>query len=185
MLEGMHKLMDEADVLVHYNGQKFDCRHLNAEFFDLKMDPPSPYKHLDLLKTTRQQFYYPSNKLDYVSQRHGIGHKIRHSGMQLWVDCMAGDDAAWQKMKRYNIQDVKLTEKYYKLILPWIKTHPNWGLYLAGDRPTCRNCGSTKVIRKGVEYTNTMTYKRYKCKDCGTHIRGRNRIRKAPEGILV
>ena len=89
------------------------------------LDPPSQFKQLDLLQTTRQQFRFPSNKLDYVSQQLGLGSKTKHMGMEMWRDCMDGCPKAWKIMKRYNMQDVRLTEKYYKRLLPWIKNHPN------------------------------------------------------------
>jgi len=185
MLKRIHKLLDEADVVCHYNGQKFDIPTLQGEFLMEGLGPPSQFKQLDLLKTTRSQFRFPSNKLDYVVQQLGLGSKTKHMGMEMWRDCMDGCDKAWKVMKRYNIQDVRLLEKYYKRLLPWIKNHPNWGLYLDADRPPCRNCGSTKVVKKGIERTNTLTYQRYKCRDCGTPLRGRKRLEPAPEGLTV
>lgn len=185
MIKQAHKLLDEADVVCHYNGRKFDIPTLQAEFLLYGLDPPSQFKQLDLLKTARGQFRFPSNKLDYISQQLGLGTKTKHMGMEMWRDCMDGCDKAWKVMKRYNIQDVRLLEKLYKTLLPWIKAHPNWGVYLDAERPTCRNCGSKKVVKKGVERTNTLTYQRYKCKDCGTPLRGRKRLYPAADGALV
>lgn len=185
MIERVHNLLEQADVVCHYNGQRFDIPKLNSEFLYHDMDPPSQYKQLDLLKTTRHQFGFASNKLDYVTQHLEIGAKVKHLGMDLWRDCMDGCDKAWRTMKRYNIQDVRLLEKYYHRILPWIKTHPNWGVYVDSDRPTCRNCGGHNIIKKGVERTNTLTYQRFKCNDCGTPLRGRKRLQPASDGVLV
>lgn len=185
MVSRVHRLLDEADVACHYNGQKFDIPTLNREFFLLGMEPPSPFKQLDLLKTTRQQFRFPSNKLDYVVQQLGLGSKTKHVGMDMWRDCMEGCPKAWAKMKQYNIQDVRLLEKYYKKILPWIKAHPNWGVYLDSDRPTCRNCGSGILQKRGIERTNTMTYERYQCQGCGKWQRGRQRLAPAPDGVMI
>jgi len=185
MAQSVHKLLDQADVVCHYNGSKFDIPMLNAEFLLQGLPPPSPFKQLDLLKETRKNFRFPSNKLDYVSQQLEIGGKVKHMGMDMWRDCMDGCPKAWKVMKRYNIQDVKLLEDFYNHLIPWIKTHPNWGLYLDTDRPTCRRCGSTKLIKKGIERTNTLTYQRYKCKGCGTHVRGRKSLERAKEGLTV
>ena len=68
MIKHIHSLLDEADVVCHYNGTKFDIPTLNAEFLMFGLQPPSQYKQLDLLKTARGQFRFPSNKLDYISQ---------------------------------------------------------------------------------------------------------------------
>lgn len=185
MVRAAWTLLDEADAVVHYNGSKFDIPTLNREFILHDLPPPSPYKEIDLLRTVRQKFRFTSNKLDFVSQQLGLGSKTKHMGMDLWTACMAGDEKAWRLMKRYNRQDVLLLEKLYHRLLPWIKNHPNWGLYLDADRPTCRNCGSQNVIKRGIERTATQVYQRYACKDCHTPIRGRERLQPTPEGLLV
>ncbi|KKK65437.1 hypothetical protein LCGC14_2974120, partial [marine sediment metagenome] len=105
---------------------------------------------------------------------------------QLWLDCMAGDTSAWREMKKYNIQDVRLLEDMYDALLPWIKNHPNWGLYVDGDKNRiCTNCGSNKVKLNGFERTRVRTYQRYKCLRCGTPLRGRTQLHKTPEGVLT
>lgn len=119
MLEELHKLMDEADVLVGWNSAAFDHKHINREFLENKMAPPSPVKDLDLMSITKANFLFPSNKLDYVAQKLEVGAKVKHSGFKLWIDCMAGDDKAWKEMRKYQIQDVNLLIDLYELLLPW------------------------------------------------------------------
>lgn len=119
MLEELHKLMDQADVLVGWNSAAFDHKHINREFLENGLQPPSPVKDLDLMSITKANFAFPSNKLDYVAQRLGVGAKVKHSGFQLWLDCMAGDDKAWREMKKYQIQDVNLLIDLYYELLPW------------------------------------------------------------------
>jgi hypothetical protein len=93
------------------------------------------------MKVVRSQFKFPSNKLDYVAQKLGVGAKVQHSGFQLWLDCMAGIPKAWKMMKEYQIQDVNLLLDLYDILLPWIKNHPHVGV--SQDKPKgCRNCGS-------------------------------------------
>lgn len=170
MLSLIWELLDEADAVVHYNGTKFDMPTLNKEFILHGYLPPSSYKEIDLLKTARRRFKFPSNKLDYIAQRLGLGTKTKHRGMSLWHDCMQGDDKAWSVMERYNKQDVKLLEKLYKRLLPWIKNHPNYGLYNS-KKDACRNCGG-KLKKNGWEYTATCKYQRYRCVKCGAEGRG-------------
>lgn len=119
MLEELHKLMDEADVLVGWNSAAFDHKHINREFLENKIAPPSPTKDLDLMSVTKANFLFPSNKLDYVAQKLEVGAKVKHSGFKLWLDCMAGDDKAWKEMKKYQIQDVNLLVDLYDILLPW------------------------------------------------------------------
>ena len=119
MLEELHTLMDEADALVGWNSAAFDHKHINREFLENEMTPPSPTKDLDLMTIVKANFQFPSNKLDYVAQKLGVGSKVKHSGFELWIKCMAGDDKAWREMKKYQIQDVQLLDSLYDILLPW------------------------------------------------------------------
>ena len=169
MAKRIHALISEADAVVHYNGTKFDIPTLNKEFLLHGMEPPAPYKQIDLLRTMRSQFRFPSNKLDYVADKLGFGNK-HETSFQLWIDCMNNDPKAWKQMERYNKHDVILLEKVYKRVLPWIKSHPNHNLH-SGEQHVCPNCGGTKIQRRGTARTISGSYQRYQCQDCGTWSR--------------
>jgi len=130
MLDKIHKLLDEADAVVHYNGTQFDIPILNREFVRNHMPPPGKYIEIDLIKPVRKQFRWDSNKLDWVCQQLKLGAKTQHKGMELWFDCMAGDEKAWKIMLAYNKQDVLLLKKLYRRLLPWIHNHPTTGLWI-------------------------------------------------------
>lgn len=173
MVRGVHKLISEADAVITYNGVKFDLPTLNKEFVLYGLEPPSPYKNIDLLKVAKRQFRFPSNKLDYISRELGLGSKVKHKGHDLWIECMRGDPKAWKTMTSYCKQDVVLLEKLYHRLLPWIHNHPNHSLYDPQDTPSCTNCGSTHLQSRGYAYTNTLRYRRYRCNDCGSWNRSR------------
>jgi uncharacterized protein YprB with RNaseH-like and TPR domain len=122
MLKELHQLMDEADLLVGWNSAAFDHKHINREFLENGITPPSPTKDLDLMTITKANFLFPSNKLDYVAQKLGVGAKVKHSGFKLWLRCMEGDSKAWTEMKKYQIQDVNLLVELYDVLLPWFVT---------------------------------------------------------------
>jgi uncharacterized protein YprB with RNaseH-like and TPR domain len=122
MLEHLHKMMDEADVLVGWNSAGFDHKHIKREFLENEMKPPSPVKDLDLMSITKSNFLFPSNKLDYVAQKLGVGSKVKHSGFNLWIECMEGNPKSWKEMKAYQIQDVNLLVELYDLLVPWFVT---------------------------------------------------------------
>ena len=167
MLKAIHELLDEADAVVGWNSAAFDMKHLRREFIENDMLPPSPSKDIDLMKVARQQFKFPSNKLDYVSQKLGVGQKIKHSGFELWINCMAGDDKAWREMKKYQIQDVNLLVDLYEKFLPWIKTHPPH----ISEGLSCTHCGSGHLQARGLSRTTTAVYQRYQCQGCGKWLR--------------
>ena len=174
MLKDIHRLLDEADVVLHYNGQKFDIPTLNKEFIKAGFPPPSPYKQLDLLLVARKAFRFESNKLDYVSGALEIGKKVKHEGFDLWVKCMKGDPKAWKRMGRYNRGDVTLLEKLYHRLRPWIERHPNQSAFK--NALACPKCGSEKTQRRGEQVAMTRTYRRYQCLTCGGWFKGNKAV---------
>ena len=176
MLKGIHDLLDMADAVITYNGNKFDLPVLNKEFLLHGFNPPSPYKSIDLLRTVRRNFRFASNKLDHVSQQLGLGKKVEHEGFELWLKCMDKDSAAWGRMEKYNIQDVLLLEKLYYKLLPWIKSLPNRNV--EEDDHVCPACGSKHLHKSGTRQTVTALYQRYKCSDCGSWSQGTTAIKK-------
>lgn len=173
MLARAHELLSEADLVVTYNGKRFDIPYLNAEFARLGWTPPEPYAQVDLFQVVKSSFRFPSNKLDYVCQELGIGSKTSHTGHQLWVDCLAGDPKAWALMKRYNIQDVRITEALYEKCLPWIRVHPSRPAY--DGVGACPNCGGENLVKRGLAHTPASTYQQFRCSDCGKWLRAAKR----------
>ncbi len=167
MLKQIEDLLNEADVVVHYNGTRFDIPILNQEFLSMGWGPPKPIQQIDLLRTVRSRFRFTSNKLAYVAEYLGLGKKVQHKGMMLWRECMAGITVAWRKMEEYNKQDIRILEKVYLALQPWIVNHPNFGLYVFRDRPNCPSCGSGDIQKRGLARTQTLTYQRYRCMSCG------------------
>jgi hypothetical protein len=184
MLKGIHRLLNEADAVVHYNGTKFDIPTLNKEFVLHGLTPPAPYKQIDLLQVARKQFKFPSNKLDYVADALGLGKKMKHIGHELWIKCMAKDVDSWKTMEEYNIHDVVLLEKVYNKLLPWIKNHPNQNLYSDVDH-VCPNCSGVAYQKRGYAYTVSCKYQRYQCTDCGTWFRSNKAIKLDKEFVNV
>lgn len=174
MLNDAYQLMTEADVICHYNGERFDIPVLNKEFVVRGIRPPAPSKQLDLYKVVKKQFAFPSHKLAYVSKALGLEGKAEHAGMDTWTGCMNGDPASWKVMEKYNKQDVVVLEEVYDKILPWITTHPNVQLY--SDIIGCPTCGGTNLIKEGFEYTQSGKFQRYSCKDCGRWSKSGKRI---------
>lgn len=170
-------MLDAADAVVTWNGDKFDIPHLNREFIEAGLGLPSPYASIDLLKTARRKFKFQSNKLDYVAGRLLGEHKTSHTGFQLWLDCMKEDEKAWRLMEKYNRQDVKITEKLYKELLPWITNHPNPALRdgTGSGLLSCPACGGSKLTKQGLAYTAVSTFQQYKCEFCGRWFRGNKR----------
>lgn len=183
MVKGAWDLLNEADAVVSYNGISFDMPHLNREFALLGLTPPAPYKNIDLIRTVRKEFNFPSNKLAHVVEALGVGGKMETGGFDLWVGCMNNDPKAWYKMRKYNMTDVKITEKLYDRIRPWIKGHPHLGMFLDagadGELKACPNCGHGKLTAHPdrTVRANVQQYEAFTCDKCGTQVRGTRKLR--------
>src|SRR6266487_2734900 len=159
------KVLDDADVVIAHNGDRFDIRKANARFIAHGMKPPSPYKSIDTLKVARRHFKFDSNKLNDLGKYLGVGRKLPHTGAHLWFGCMNGDPKAWALMRRYNRNDVELLERVYLKLRPWATTHPSLTHYTS--KTACPTCQSPKIINSGYLYLKTGKRQRIKCTDCG------------------
>ena len=168
LMRTLWTLFNEADVVIGHNSNQHDDKKSNARFIQHGFMPPKPYQTVDTLKVARRYFKFDSNKLDRLGQYFNLGRKVSHEGFSLWLGCMSGDKKAWNKMRRYNKQDVILLEKIYKKMLPYITNHPNLSLYkhILG----CPNCGSGEAKKRGfalVKGGGKVTEKqRWQCKKC-------------------
>jgi hypothetical protein len=162
-------LLDEADTVVGYNHVKFDIPHLQREFVQRGYASPSPHIDVDLLKVVRQRFKFPSNKLGYVTEALGLDTKLETGGQDLWNRVLAGDEAAWRQFRRYNVQDVEITEQLFVLLSPWVKGVPHAGFW-SGSMSGCYSCGSADLEPAGFVFGKSMVYPKLVCK-CGVWLR--------------
>jgi RNase P subunit RPR2 len=170
-------LINDSDVIIGHNIERFDKRKLNARFFINKLAPPLPYVTIDTLTVAQKNFGFSSNRLDY------LGKMVRNRGkietnFDLWVRCKNGDQDALTEMVIYNKEDVVLLEEVYLELRPWIKSHVNMGLLMDSNELRCPNCGSANIEYTDHYYTTPANqYRVVRCKDCGAP----NRL---PKGVV-
>ena len=181
MKEAAWRLMDEADIIVHYYGSRFDVPHLNEEFLKVGLFPPTPFKQVDLKLAVARRFKLPSNKLQFVSRVLGLEGKEEHEGFRLWSKIYLFDDKdAKDRMESYNKRDTVLLEECYESLLPWLPDHPHRHLY--GGNGGCPRCGHDgSMIENGYAYTKVSKYLQYRCTMCGSSFRDAKRI----EGVQI
>jgi len=114
---------------------------------------------------SRKEFDFSSHKLDYQQHQLNVRGKIP-TEFQLWKDCKKGDKEALGLMDTYCRQDVLSLEDFYFEIRPWIKSHPNMGIFVDTDNPVCPTCGSTKLDWGGSYNTMVSQFTAFRCKDC-------------------
>lgn len=159
------RVLDEADIVVAHNGDKFDIKKTYTRFLIHGIKPPAPFKSIDTLKLARKHFGFNSNRLNDLGKALGIGRKLPNTGFTLWKACMEGDPKAWKLMRRYNARDVELLERFYLRIRPYATGHPNLNVYT--DRKDCTKCGSHRLQRRGFEILKSRKRQKYQCLDCG------------------
>lgn len=180
MKDKIWDLMDEADIVIHYFGSRFDVPHLNAEFLRTGTPPPSPYKQIDLKMAVSRRFKLPSNKLQFVSQVLGLQGKEEHEGFKLWTKVMNGDEDARARMESYNRRDTVLLEECYEILLPWLPEHPHRHLYSGSGG--CPRCGmEDTMVEAGFAYTRVSKYEQFMCTHCYSVFRSSRRV----EGVAI
>jgi uncharacterized protein YprB with RNaseH-like and TPR domain len=163
MIAEVHRLISEADAVSTYNGHKFDLPILQGEFLLANLPPPPPVTGIDVYLTIRKMGFL-SAKLGYVLPHLGLGGKLKHDGLDMWLDAMDGCDKARRKMAKYCKRDVTELEALYRRVLPYISTHPHMG---ATAPDACGKCGSTNTQSRGFHRTKASRVQRIQCQDCG------------------
>ena len=160
-LKKLWHLLEKADAVVTYNGDKFDLPKIRGMLIRHKLPPLPPLTSIDLYKFTRKLGYF-SARLAYICWVLGIGSKIKHHGFKLWPEVLDGKESSRRLMKRYNKQDVRLLEEAYVILRPYLDKHPH-----LGDKGSCSVCGSMKLHSRGFRYTKTLKIERLQCQACG------------------
>jgi len=176
IVTSLWELVDKADIVIAHYGDNFDVPMLNTRALANGLHPYNPIKSIDTKKVASMTFNFPSNKLDGIALYFGLQVKLG-TNFNLWKNCLVGSDETRQQsitdMSTYNDQDVIVLEEVYLKLRPYIKGHPNMGVYMELDTPVCRNCGSTHVSPTNkFYYTQTGKFETYKCV-CGTISRRR------------
>lgn len=186
LVETLFDLLHQADVVVAHNGERFDLPTILGRGVVHGLKPPSPYFVIDTLRVARKEFRFVSNRLVNLAEELGVSPKQDHKkfpGFELWLECLRGNDEAWDEMRTYNVQDVITLEEIYIRLRPYMKNHPNIAhRQKDGVEVYCPKCGSSNIQYRGYYYTRSgIAYRRFVCKDCG----GWGRERFAAKDIMV
>lgn len=169
MVKKTHEMLSEAEAVVTYNGDKFDLKKLEGEFLLAGLPPPPTPTSIDVLKAVKK-FGFFMNRLGFVAPFLGLGGKLEHEGMSLWIKVIDGNTLAQKKMGKYCAQDVLLLEKLYKKIRPYIRNHPRTKKTTGH---VCGACGSKNIQSRGFRYTKMFRIQRIQCKECGSWSDGK------------
>jgi len=181
VIEKLHQVLSEADVIVAHNGDEFDLKYVETRILVHGLSPLPPILKIDTLKTARKRFYFNTNKLDYLGQFLGVGRKIKTDN-ELWLRIAKGDQSAIREMVTYNKQDVKLLERVFLKLRPYIPDHVNRQLF--GGSVGCPRCGSNDTQSRGTHKSLTQVYNRFQCNACGGWFRNNKATSRTNTRIL-
>lgn len=165
------ELFDEADIVVTYNGARADIRWLQEPWDDLGLNP-TPYKHVDLFRL-QTRWARLRKSLSYLLDKMSLANKDGKYNIDEAMGACAGDDKMRRRLKRYNVQDVVITEQLFdrlRHLLPGI----NLGVYHADAEDTrrCPYCGKEDTLTANGWYTaSVQRYAMFTCSACGGHSR--------------
>jgi DNA polymerase elongation subunit (family B)/uncharacterized C2H2 Zn-finger protein len=178
IVKSLWHLLNDADIIIAHNGKKFDIPKIKARCLIHGLLPTSFYQQIDTLLVARKEFGFSSNKLDALAKQLGVGCKIKTT-FELWTRCINGDESALEEMSTYNNEDVRVLEKVYLKLRPYIKNHPNVTLY-DDDITThrCPTCGEIGLHEEDYYYTTVGQFQVYRCESCGALSRSRKAIKR-------
>lgn len=159
MLQAFMKEAIKADELVTHNGDKFDIPWVRTRCLVNGVPMMPDFTSIDTYKAAKQNFNFNSNKLSYIAKELGLGEKLETGGAKLWKKVLMGETelenkdfwhrlmlgnnpAALNKMARYCAQDVRLLEKVFDKMNPYLKPKSHFG----NGKNTCAECGSKDLI---------------------------------------
>lgn len=166
-VKSLHTLLDSADVTIAHNGGSFDDKMANRFFVLEGLAPPKPRKSIDTKREAKRWFRFESNKLDDLGQFLGLGRKETVGYADLEDDFMSDNPSKQtiKKMRKYNDQDVRLLERIYLKLRPYMASHPNLGDMGSIDG-ICPKCGSGNLHKRGFNHKRSGSSQRYQCQNC-------------------
>ena len=179
------RLVDAATHVVTYFGARADIPWLKQAWVAAKLPPPSTFKHIDLYRTGAQ-LGLPSKSLDELCGFLGIEGKRGHYSIAEARACLAGDEKARRRMRRYNLGDVGPNSLggVWDALRPWIPGLNLGALYPdAVERQRCPACGKADTLRAdGWHLAAVQVYGELRCSECGAiarnnHVKQRTSVR--------
>lgn len=176
IIRHIHPILDEADILVGHNSDKFDLKKFNtrAMYYGLNPIIRKPSQTVDTIKIARKAGAFTSNSLDYLCKFLGIEQQKMKAPD--WDKVLEGDANEIRYMRQYNKADILCGKELYRRFLPADDRHPNVSRII-NKRDTnndyvqlCPRCGSANWVNNGEVYNKKANKikKRIKCNDCGS-----------------
>ena len=173
----LREVIANADIIIAHNGNSFDTKMFNTRLVYHGLEPiPPSVMTVDTMREARKILRSPSTSMNYLCRYFGIDEKI-HTSKHLWLDIVFPDSpslarkSAMNKMVKYCAQDIKVNEKLYMKLLPYMKAHPNLA---DANTHNCPKCNSDNTVRNGIKRNRSgLARQEFKCNGCGSYFSSR------------
>lgn len=183
MLLSFIRTVNDADELVTHNGDKFDIVWLRTRCLVNNVPMMPDYISIDTYKEAKHHFNFMSNKLSHIAKVCGLGEKMETGGAKLWKQVLMGETelenrdfwkrlllgnnpAALRKMVRYCKNDVRLLERVWGKMAPYIKPKSHFG----GATNSCPECGSFNLTVNKYRLSAAGARRAcVQCRECGKY----------------
>jgi DNA polymerase elongation subunit (family B) len=179
LIEGLHELMLQADIVVGHNSDRFDIKKFNTKAAKWGLMPIQEFISYDTLKIVKKYFSLSSNSLAfaaaYFQLENANSDHGKFPGDKLWHECMCGNMDAWAECEKYNIQDVRVTQELFKFLATF-DSRINFQPFF--QRPTC-TCGSQTFYKDKKVFKKSGMFQGIRCTECHKpYVRKENLIDK-------
>lgn len=160
------KVIGEADLIVTWNGLRFDLPFLQTRMLKHRLGYLPPVPHEDGLKTARRTLKM-RRSLDNIQKFFGLKEAKTELNLETWMDAGAGDWKALSYVVEHCEKDVLVLEEAYNLISPLSRVHPNVAI-INGTPNGCPHCGKQGELQKRGKIHALRHYRlRFQCQKCG------------------
>lgn len=168
MLEKFIPIMQEADVVIGHNSDRFDIKWLRTRCLFHGIDMPPDFVSIDTYKDACKYFRFNSNSLKYIAKFCNVRQK-KETSKGLWKRVVfESDKKALKEMISYCDGDVESTEDIYLKMVPYVAAKGHVGKYVSD----CPHCGSdqTRFVKERVSAKAGLAVQ-FQCQeyDCGKY----------------
>ena len=160
----VREIINSADLLISYNGRRFDIPFIDTRCLAHRLEPLAPIPHVDVyMDIARSRLRLHSKRLAAVQEFLETDDNKTPISYKDWVLAASGDKKALKEVRRHCYYDITTLEEVYDRLAPLHRNHPR----INGYGP-CTACGSEQMQSRGYSMTKQKGWKhRFQCQSCG------------------